>query len=69
MINAPTDERRPGRWQAAKRKASTLQLELPAPAPGTHVYIATDGLPHHIVMMLRAFARAAERDGHKVKLL
>jgi hypothetical protein len=69
MINAPTDERTTGRWQAAKRKAAALELELPTPAPGTHIYIVTDGLPHHIIMSLRAFSRAAERAGHKVKLL
>lgn len=69
MINASADEPRPGRWQAARRKASDLQLELPTPEPGTHVYIVTEGLRHETVMLLRAFVRAAERAGSKVKLL
>lgn len=69
MIPATNEKPQPGRWQAAKRKADALDLELPTPAPGTHVYIATDGLRHETVMLLRAFARAAERAGHKVKLL
>lgn len=69
MIHGQTNERTTGRWQAAKRKAAALELELPTPAPGTHVYIVTDGLPHHVVIWLRAFVRAAERAKHKVKLL
>ena len=67
--NIPADERPTGRWQAAKRKASELQLDLPEPAPGTHVYIATDGLRHESVLLLRAFVRVAERAGQKVRLL
>lgn len=69
MINAPADERSTGRWQAARRKAAELQLDLPTPEPGTHVYIATNGLRHETVMLLRAFVRAVEREGAKVKLL
>jgi len=69
MINVPPEQHRPGRWQAAKRKAAGLQLDLPTPAPGTHVYIAMAGLRHETVMLLRAFVRAAERSGSKVKLL
>lgn len=67
--DVPADERSTGRWQAAKRKAAELQLDLPEPAPGTHVYIVTQGLRHETVLLLRAFVRAAERAGNKVRLL
>jgi hypothetical protein len=67
--HAPAHPPSTGRWQAAKRKASELTLDLPEAAPGTHVYIVTAGLRHELVVLLRAFARAAERAGHKVRLL
>jgi hypothetical protein len=69
MTNVPADKRSTGRWQAARRKASELSLNLPEAASGAHVYIATDGLRHKPVTLLRAFVRVAERAGTKVKLL
>ena len=69
MINAPGNERPSNRWQAARRKAHELDLDLPTVEPGTHVYIATQGLRSETVMLLRAFVRAAERSGSNVKLL
>lgn len=67
--NASAESRSTGRWQAAKRKASELALDLPETSPGTPVYIATAGLRIETVMLLRAFVRAAERAGSKVRLL
>jgi hypothetical protein len=61
--------RTPHRWQAAKQQADDLLAELPATAPGTHVYIATDGLDHPTLVALRAYVRAAARAGEKVRLL
>lgn len=58
-----------GRWQASRRKASDLALELPETAEGTHVYIVTDGLRIETVMLLRAYVREATRAGRKVRLL
>jgi len=57
------------RWQDAKRAAAELPIDLPQPAPGTPVYIATAGADPQTLTLLRAFVRAAERHGHKVKLL
>jgi hypothetical protein len=57
------------RWQDAKQGAADLHIELPQPADGTPVYIATDGLNHHTLVLLRAFVRAADRGGRRVKLL
>lgn len=60
---------RPPHWQVAKRRGAELPLDLPDAAPGTHVYIATDGLDHPTLVLLRASVRALERTGVKVKLL
>ena len=61
----------PTRPLAGRAAQSTpdLLVDLPTPEPGTHIYIATDGLRHETVMLLRAFVRTAERGGSKVKLL
>ncbi len=59
----------PPRWQDAKQGAADLLIELPNPAEGTPVYIATDGVDHGTLVRLRAFVRAAERSGQKMKLL
>lgn len=67
--NVSADPHSTGRWQAAKRKASELALDLPDPAPGTHVYIVTEGLRNETVLLLRAFTREAARAGAKVRLL
>lgn len=65
-----TDEQsRPSQWQAAKQRASALSLDLPEPAPGTPVYIVTEGLDHAALVVLRASVRAFERGGVKVKLI
>ena len=48
---------------------SKLSLNLPMPAPGTAIYVCTDGIDHPTLVLLRAFVRAAERSGHRVKLL
>ena len=53
----------------ARQSATELSLELPTPAPGTAIYIRTEGLDHQTLVLLRAFVRAAERGGHRVKLL
>lgn len=69
MTNAGHKESPPNRWQDAKQGAADLFIELPKPADGTPVYIATDGVDHRTLVLLRAFVRSAERAGHKVKLL
>lgn len=56
-------------WQKARHSAAALTLDLPQSAPGTAVYIDADGTDHHTLILLRAFVRAAERAGYKVKLL
>ena len=56
-------------WQRARRAADALTLTLPTPAPGTAIYICTEGMDHPTLVLLRAFVRAAERGGHRVKLL
>lgn len=60
---------RPPHWQVAKQRGAELPLDLPNAAPGTHVYIVTDGLDHPTLVLLRASVRALERTGVKVKLL
>ena len=69
MTDAEDKHSPPGRWQIARRKAAQLPFDLPQPAPGTHVYIAAAGGDPNTLLLLRAFVRAAERAGHKVKLL
>ena len=69
MTDAEDKPNAPGRWQLARRKAAELPFDLPQAAPGTHVYIAAPGADPNTLMLLRAFVRAAERTGHKVKLL
>lgn len=39
------------RWQAAKTKAADLELDLPAPMLGTHIYISTEALSREMVML------------------
>jgi len=56
-------------WQRARHSASELSLDLPTPAPGTAIYLCTDGIDHQTLVLLRAFVRAAERGGHRIKLL
>ena len=60
---------RPLHWQVAKQRGAELPFDLPDAAPGTHIYIATDGLDHPTLVLLRASVRALERTGAKVKLL
>ena len=69
MTDAANKSSSPLRWQDAKRKAAELTIDLPHPEPGTSVYIATAGADPQTLTLLRAFVRAAERKGHKVKLL
>lgn len=66
---SPAKSHSTGRWQASRRKASDLALELPETAEGTHAYIVTDGLRIETVMLLRAYVREATRAGRKVRLL
>lgn len=56
-------------WQRATHDAADLLPNLPTPAPGTPIYICMDGIDHPTLVLLRAFVRAAERAGRKVKLL
>lgn len=69
MIDADSEYSPPKHWQNARHEAAELLIELPQPAPGTHVYLATAGAGHRTVVLLRAFVRAATREGHRVKLL
>lgn len=69
MTDAADKSSSPLRWQDAKRAAAELTIELPQPEPGTAVYISTAGTDPQMLTLLRAFVRAAERKGHKVKLL
>ncbi len=69
MPDAEKQKPTPPRWQDAKQDAADLLIELPLPAIGTSVYIATDGVDHCTLVLLRAFVRSVERAGQKVKLL
>ena len=69
MTDAAGKPRPADNWQKARESATELSLELPTPAPGTAIYIRTEGLDHQTLVLLRAFVRAAERGGHRVKLL
>lgn len=69
MTDAANQSSPPLRWQDARRAAAELPIDLPQPAPGTAVYISTAGTDPQTLTLLRAFVRAAERKGHKVKLL
>jgi uncharacterized membrane protein YebE (DUF533 family) len=69
MTDAANQTSPPLRWQDARRVAAELPIDLPQPAPGTAVYISTAGADTQTLTLLRAFVRAAERKGHKVKLL
>jgi hypothetical protein len=69
MTDADDRSSQPLRWQDARRAAAELSIDLPQPEPGTSVYIATAGVDPQTLTLLRAFVRAAERKGHKVKLL
>lgn len=69
MIDADDEGSPPLRWQEAKLAAAELPIDLPQPAPGTPIYISTAGADSQMLTLLRAFVRAAERKGHKVKLL
>lgn len=69
MTDAANRNAPPLRWQDARKEAAELAIELPQPAPGTAVYIVSAGAEPQTLTLLRAFVRAAERKGHKVKLL
>ena len=69
MSDAEPESPRPLRWQEARRAAAELAFDLPQPAAGTAVYLSTAGADPQTLTLLRAFVRAAERQGHKVKLL
>jgi hypothetical protein len=69
MPDAEKQKSDSARWQDAKQGAADLLIELPQSAEGTPVYIATDGVDHGTLVLLRAFVRDAERAGQKVKLL
>ena len=56
-------------WQRAKHSAGELLANLPTPVTGTAIYVCTEGIDHPTLVLLRAFVRAAERGGHRVKLL
>ena len=56
-------------WQRARHSVGDLLPNLPTPAPGTAIYICTEGMDHPTLVLLRAFVRAAERGGKRVKLL
>jgi hypothetical protein len=69
MPDAEKQKSVPPRWQDAKQDAADLLTDLPQPAEGTPVYIDTADLDHPMLVLLRAFVRATERAGRKVKLL
>ena len=69
MTDAKSDQLPADHWQRARQSANELSLRLPTPAPGTAIYICTEGIDHQTLVLLRAFVRAAERGGHRVKLL
>lgn len=69
MSEVPKPTAPPLRWQDAKRSAADLDFDLPQPALGTPVYILAAGVDAETLTLLRAFVRAAERTGHRVKLL
>ena len=68
MTDAPRDPLPAEHWQRARQSAGDLSLNLPTPAPGTAIYICTEEIDHPTLVLLRAFVRAAERGGHRVKL-
>jgi len=69
MTDAEKESSPPLRWQDARRAAADISIDLPQPAAGTAVYISTAGAAPQTLTLLRAFVGAAERKGHKVKLL
>ena len=69
MTDAQGNELPAEHWQRARQSANELALNLPTPAPGTAIYLCTEGVDHPTLVLLRAFVRAAEREGHRVKLL
>ena len=69
MNDAEGDPLPADHWQRARQSAIELTLNLPTPATGTAIYICTEGIDHPTLVLLRAFVRAAERGGHRVKLL
>ena len=69
MTDAAGKPRPADNWQKARQSATELSLDLPTPAPGTAIYISTEGIDHPTLVLLRAFVRAAERSGQRVKLL
>ena len=69
MTDAQGDPLPAEHWQKARKSVGELALELPMPAAGTAIYICTEGIDHQTLVLLRAFVRAAERSGHRVKLL
>ena len=69
MTDAQGDPLPAEHWQRARHSAGELLPNLPTPAPGTPIYICTDGIDHPTLVLLRAFVRAAERGGQRVKLL
>ena len=69
MTEAQGDPLPAEHWQRARMAATELSLDLPTPVPGTAIYLCTEGIDHQTLVLLRAFVRAAERGGQRVKLL
>lgn len=69
MTDAQRDPVPADHWQKARQSVGDLSFNLPTPAPGTAIYICTDGIDHPTLVLLRALVRAAERAGLRVKLL
>jgi hypothetical protein len=69
MTDAKGDPLPADYWQRARHSAGELLPNLPTPAPGTAIYVSTEGIDHPTLVLLRAFVRAAERGGQRVKLL
>ena len=69
MTEAQGDSLPAEHWQRARHSAGDLLTNLPTPAPGTPIYVCTDGIDHPTLVLLRALVRAAERGGQRVKLL
>jgi hypothetical protein len=63
MTDAQSDHLPADHWQRARQAAGELLPNLPTPAPGTAIYICTEGIAHPTLVLLRAFVRAAERGG------